>query len=67
MTKKKVIKKLERAHRQLCADLKMMHQVNDKEAGRQEAKGDSAGAAESARQAEAAKADAAKWGCGWAQ
>ncbi len=56
-----------KAHRILCKDLKLINQVNDKEAGRQYEAGDFKGAAESARSAARAEADAHALGCGWAQ
>jgi hypothetical protein len=55
-----------RAHATLCQDLKTIHQVNDKEAGRQFDEGDLDGAKESTYVAAAALADARKFGCKWA-
>jgi hypothetical protein len=55
-----------RGHNALCANLKLIHQVNDKEAGRQFEEGDIEGGTESMRVAAAAAADAKKYGCRWA-
>jgi hypothetical protein len=52
-----------RAHRQLCADLKLISSGNERIAGNQYEAGDDKGGDESMRMAEAAKADAKKWGC----
>lgn len=55
-----------RAHANLCSDLKLIHQVNDMEAGKHYDAGNDAAGDESSRVAGAAKADAKKFGCKWA-
>jgi hypothetical protein len=66
MGKKSARQKMKVAHANLCDDLQSIHQVNEKEAGRQEAAGNSSDAASSQAVADAAQADAKKWKCGWA-
>jgi len=56
-----------RAHNILCGDLKMISQVNEKEAGQQFEAGDDKAAMDSMRIAAAAAADAKHIGCRWAQ
>jgi hypothetical protein len=68
MPKPKTAKqKVAEAKRNLCSDLKLIHDVNVQEAGTAVSNGDVAGAVDHATSAGKAKADANRWGCGWAQ
>jgi hypothetical protein len=53
-----------RAHKQLCADLRLISKGNEQIAGQQYDAGDDRDGDESMRIAQDAKADAKKWGCG---